>query len=255
MKNIQLGWTGVLLLLLGNLLQAQQADLNRTIREKDSLFWIAYNTCNLEGMHEFVADDIEFYHDKGGIQKGWTTFAETTTRNLCGRKDWKLRREADPDSYRIYPMEKDGQLYGAILSGDHKFYVTESGQPEYWTGVAKFTHLWLLQDRKWKMSRILSYDHGAPKYENKRKEIQLSDQAISQFAGTFKSKQGDLKFEKSKNGLMLLVGQNNYALFPESANTFFYKERDLTFEFVKSGEKTTKVIVRENGNIADEAVK
>ncbi|RZJ67036.1 MAG: nuclear transport factor 2 family protein [Flavobacterium sp.] len=251
-KSLQLVATS-LLLFCSLSISAQDVDLERTIREKDSLFWLAYNKCDDAGMHEFIADDVEFYHDKGGIQKGWATFQETTKKNLCGRADWRIRREAYPESYRIYPMEKDGRLYGAVLSGDHKFFVTENGKPEYWTGVAKFTHLWLLTDGKWKMSRILSYNHDAPKYENKRTEIFVSDKALSPFVGKYKSDQGELTFEKSSNGLTLYIRNNKYVLFPESQTTFFYKERDLTFEFVKSGDKVSKVIIRENGAIVGES--
>ena len=51
-------------------------------------------------------------------------------------------------------------VYGAILSGEHVFYVRQKGKPEVLDGRAKFTHLWLLKDGVWKMSRVLSYDHG-----------------------------------------------------------------------------------------------
>lgn len=149
-----------LLLFFGLSANAQNPGLERSIRENDSLFWIAYNQCDYEGMHEFIADDVEFYHDKGGIQKGWETFIQTTKKNLCERKNWKLRREAVPASYRIFQMEDKGKVYGAILTGEHKFYITESGKPEFYSGIAKFTHLWLLKNGKWKMSRILSYDHS-----------------------------------------------------------------------------------------------
>ena len=38
-----------------------------TIVYLDSVFFKAYNTCNMELQADFYADDIEFYHDQGGL--------------------------------------------------------------------------------------------------------------------------------------------------------------------------------------------
>src|SRR4051812_34506618 len=164
----------LLLLFLNAAAQSQMPSTEQIIREKDSLFWTAYNKCDTEGMHQFVADDVEFYHDKGGIQMGWAQMESTTKKNLCSNPDWHLRREAVAKSVRIYPMESNGTVYGAVISGDHKFYVTENSKPEYATGIAKFTHLWKLENGQWKMKRILSYDHGPIPYENKRVGISVA---------------------------------------------------------------------------------
>lgn len=156
LKNL----AGLLLLFSSYTSTAQSSDIEQTIRKNDSLFWLAYNKCDIAGMRVFIADDMEFYHDKGGVQKGLRAFEETSRKNLCSSNNWQLRREAIQGSVRFYPMESNGKAYGAILSGDHKFFVTENGKPEQATGVAKFTHLWLLENGNWKMARIISYDHG-----------------------------------------------------------------------------------------------
>jgi hypothetical protein len=56
-------------------------------------------------------------------------------------------------------MYKGDKIYGAIVTGDHQFFITEPGKPEFLAGRAFFTHLMLLKSGKWKMARILSYEH------------------------------------------------------------------------------------------------
>ena len=164
--------TGLSILIFANfphLLYAQKENrkLTETILLKDSLFWTAYNTCDTTKYQEFIASDVEFYHDKGGITLGLEKLLEVTKKNLCGPTDFRLRREAVAGTVKIFPMEADGVIYGAIISGEHVFYIRQAGQ-EKLDGLARFTHLWLLKDSSWKMTRILSYDHGpAPKGKNK----------------------------------------------------------------------------------------
>jgi len=144
------------------LLYAQSEDekLVVTILQKDSLFWNAYNHCITDQYPEFFTDDVEFYHDKGGITIGLAELTATAKKNLCGTGNFRLRREAVEGTLKVYPLHNSGVIYGAILSGDHVFYVNETGKAERLDGLASFTHLWLLKDGKWKMARILSYDHG-----------------------------------------------------------------------------------------------
>lgn len=124
----------------------------------DAAAFEAYNICDLEKFKTFFTDDLEFYHDKGSVTLTSAKLMETMKTGICGKANWKLRREVIPGTLKVYPM--DG--YGALLTGDHSFYVTENGK-EQLTGKAKFTHLWLLKDGQWKMSRVFSYDHAGAK--------------------------------------------------------------------------------------------
>ena len=63
------------------------------------------------------------------------------------------------NSLEVYPLEKNGVIYGAIQMGIHRFYALEKNKPEYITSTAKFTHVWLLENGNWKLGRALSYDH------------------------------------------------------------------------------------------------
>jgi hypothetical protein len=63
------------------------------------------------------------------------------------------------DSLKVYPLYKDGELYGAIQEGVHRFEFLNEKQ-EYQKGdIAKFTHLWLRVGNDWKVKRELSFDH------------------------------------------------------------------------------------------------
>jgi hypothetical protein len=79
---------------------------------------------------------------------------------LCGNAASTLRREAVDGTVHVFPMKKNDAVYGAILSGEHVFYVRPKDKPEFLDGRAKFMDLWTLKDGTWKMSRILSFDHG-----------------------------------------------------------------------------------------------
>jgi hypothetical protein len=140
--------------------QTTPSELTATILQRDGLFWKAYNACDVEAMAAFFPEDVEFYHDRGGPTLGLTNFVGTLRQGLCGRPDSRLRREAVAGTVRVFPLQKENAVYGAILSGEHVFYTLDKGKPERLGGRARFTHLWLQRDGAWKMARVLSYDHG-----------------------------------------------------------------------------------------------
>jgi hypothetical protein len=106
-----------------------------------------------------------------------------------------------------------------------------------------------------KMSRILSYNHHPADNISSRKEIELPAGELDALTGTYKSNQSGVMSIKRMNNVLLLKADNKtYTLYPQSATMFFTKERDLVFEFVTSHNKPVKIIVREHGNVADEAV-
>ena len=108
----------------------------------------------------FFTNDVEFYHDKGGITNGLENLAMSMKKNLCSNENFRLRREAVAGTVKVFSLQQSNSIYGAIISGSHVFYINEKGKKERLDGLAKFTHVWLLKDNVWKMSRILSYDHG-----------------------------------------------------------------------------------------------
>lgn len=149
------------LLAIASIANAQVADtstLYKNLKAMDSLlFEQGFNKCNIAVYDSIIFDDLEFYHDKGGITKGKAAFIASVKNNICGSKN-KVKRVLDKESLLVYPLHDNKILYGAIQQGIHSFYILEN---EQWRkgSTAKFTHLWLFDNGNWKLKRVLSYDH------------------------------------------------------------------------------------------------
>lgn len=234
--------------------QGSDSELSTLILQKDSLFWQAYNTCNIQTMMSFFSADVEFYHDKGGLTFGTADLESSFEKGVCSNRDsFTLRRAVVDGSVKVFPLRKAGLLYGAIISGEHTFYVKYKGKKEQAEGLARFTHVWLLKDGSWKMTRILSYDHGPAPYINKRNVATLPAAILKTYAGKYQGPATkDMRIESENATLLMIIGAKKFVLYPERENFFFSKERDLTFEFIKQGKAIKKLIVRERDEVAEE---
>jgi hypothetical protein len=109
-----------------------------------------------------VADDIEFYHDKGGFNvRKADDFMAIFMKNCADRHDPKSgrsRRELVKASLRVDPVPG----HGAIEVGEHLFFEKDRATgAERHAGRARFAQLWVLgADGQWRLSRVLSYAHG-----------------------------------------------------------------------------------------------
>jgi hypothetical protein len=128
-----------------------QEELTQAITALDKQLFDAYDTCNIEKLGTLVTDDLEFYHDKTGLAVGKQVFLEAIKKNICG----KVTRELVQGSLEVYPLHG----YGAVEIGVHRFH--HPGDSD--VGEAKFVQLWQYKDGAWKISRVISYDHGGVK--------------------------------------------------------------------------------------------
>ena len=130
------------------------------IRQADADFFRAFfDTCDVEVVRRYVADDFEMIHDKGGfVSRSGADFVKVT-RDKCKRQadgvDFLSTRKLVPESLKVYPIQDDG----AIEVGTHTFYAVKAGEPDRLTETGQFTHFWKQEDGQWKLSRVLSYDH------------------------------------------------------------------------------------------------
>ncbi len=147
------------------------SSLYQTIKKQDSLlFDVGFNTCHIPAFETLVSDNFEFYHDQAGMMLSKAAFINSVKNNVCSL-NYKASRVLEPGSMQIYPLEKNGVLYGAIETGIHRFYALETGKPLYFTSRAKFNNVWKLENGEWRLIRSLSYDHqdteaGAPNLED-----------------------------------------------------------------------------------------
>lgn len=142
---------------------AQNSPLFLELKKQDSIFFDrGFNNCDMTYLQKHIDDNLRFYHDKGGFQDR-KLFLERTKQNICSNPNQKPIRKVIESSLEVFPLYNDGNLYGAIQSGEHQFYIREKNKKDILGGQAKFTTIWTKKDGNWIMSDILSYDHGEPK--------------------------------------------------------------------------------------------
>ncbi|WP_284653326.1 nuclear transport factor 2 family protein [Flavobacterium terrisoli] len=140
---------------------SKTSELFLTMKKVDSTFFErGFNQCDLDYLDKTIHKDLMFYHDKGGVQDR-KTFFERTKQNLCSTPNKKPIRKVIPESLEVFPMYDNGVLYGVIQNGIHEFYIREPNKADVITGIAKFTHLYLLIDGKWLLKEVFSFDHNS----------------------------------------------------------------------------------------------
>ena len=126
-------------------------DLVATLASLDAALFDATYNCDLEKVASLFAEDVEFFHDQGGLTVGRAKIVEQTRDNLCG----KVRRELVKGTLQTFPMHG----YGAVQTGVHRFHHPKT--PSDGVGEARFVHLWQSKDGAWRLTRVISYDHHA----------------------------------------------------------------------------------------------
>ena len=131
---------------------ATPQDLFATLAARDSALFDAFNTCNVPAFESFFTEDLEFYHDLGGLM----TTRKTSVDKIAEECKTKRlgRRELVPGSLEVYPIKE----FGAIQIGVHKFFVRTDGG-ERPGSTAKFIHVWRNSNGTWQVARVLSFDH------------------------------------------------------------------------------------------------
>jgi len=101
----------------------------------------------MDVMTAMFAEDIEFYHDKGGLSTSKTDILNAIRQNICN----KVTREIVKGSIEVYSIKG----YGAVQMGQHRFY-NKLEDPTVPSRPGKFVTTWQNKNGQWQMSRIIS---------------------------------------------------------------------------------------------------
>lgn len=136
---------------------ATTTGLYNEIKLQDSLLFAAFNTRDIETFKNYFSEDLEFFHDIGGLTGYDVTinFLKTTAQQKSD-----LKRELVKGSLEVFPIPG----YGAMEIGSHQFCHTENAslpdrQGKDDCGTFKFVQIWQKKDDQWKITRVVSYGH------------------------------------------------------------------------------------------------
>lgn len=124
--------------------------LYNKIVHMDSVLFDAFNTHNLPVLQSAFAENLEFFHDKGGLTN--YVVSMENFKNIF-KQNPDLRRSLVKGSLEIYPLPG----YGAVEMGEHRFTHMENGKEI--AAVFKFVHVWQWKDNTWKITRVVSVGH------------------------------------------------------------------------------------------------
>jgi ketosteroid isomerase-like protein len=134
----------------GKNMAAKSGELFETIARMDSAIFDAFNAHDVDRLMALFTDDLEFYHDTGGLTDNRQN-AESFKKMFASTPD--IHRDLVKGSLEVYPV-KD---HGAMEIGEHRFCHKENGKDD--CGTFKFAMVWRKTGESWKISRVLSYGH------------------------------------------------------------------------------------------------
>ena len=127
-------------------------ELYRTIARLDSAMFVAFNQHDADKLQTYFAEDLEFYHDKGGVSDFRQTM-DAFRRMFEQNKTTGLNRQLVPGTLEVFPING----YGAVETYLHRFCHVENGRDD--CGTFKNMMVWRLKDGRWQITRVVSYDH------------------------------------------------------------------------------------------------
>jgi hypothetical protein len=225
------------------------APVEQDVTEVDARFWHAFNACDMKQMGELLTEDVEFYHDITGLTVSRDGVVTSLRDGPCKDRKMRLRRELA--SQKFYPLA--GGF--AILSGQHRFYVSEAGKPERLDGQAEFTTVWKLDAGQWRIHRVLSYAHGPATYTPPSRSLSLPAATLDKYAGQYDAdRTGLVSVLREDDHLKLTAGSFVATLYPETPTRFFAMERDIRFEFEVDAQGMVQgLAVYEHGAVSERA--
>jgi hypothetical protein len=125
-------------------------ELYNTIAHMDSVYFNAYNSCDMDAQAAIYADSIEFYHDKSGLETSKKDLLAAIKENICG----KVTRVLVKGSLEVYPIPG----YGAVEIALHQF--INHAEHDHLSAPDKFIVIWRFKNEKWQITRVVSLHTG-----------------------------------------------------------------------------------------------
>src|ERR1700733_6282825 len=128
----------------------QSQALYNTIVQMDSVYFDAYNSCDMDKQAAIYADSIEFYHDGSGLQTSKKALLAAIKENICG----KVTRALVKGSIEVYQIPN----FGAIEIGLHRF--INHAENNSVSRPDKFIVIWRHRNDQWQITRVISLHTG-----------------------------------------------------------------------------------------------
>jgi Domain of unknown function (DUF4440) len=128
----------------------ESQELYNTIAQMDSVYFSAYNACDMDKQAAIYADSIEFYHDGGGLETSKQKLLAAIKENICG----KVTRVLVKGSIEVYQIPN----FGAVEIGLHRF--INHAENNNVSRPDKFIIIWRHRNDKWQITRVISLHTG-----------------------------------------------------------------------------------------------
>ncbi len=122
-----------------------------TIARMDSVYFTAYNNCDMATQAAIYSDSLEFYHDGSGLSTSKRAILTAIKENICG----KVTRVLVKGSLEVYPIPN----FGAVEVGLHRF--INHQENDHVSPPERFVVVWQNRNGKWQITRVISLHGGS----------------------------------------------------------------------------------------------
>lgn len=125
---------------------SEGSELYQQVVALDKQLFDAYNTCDIKTQEKLMDEDLEFYHDMGGLATSKADVLKGIESNICG----KVTRSLVKGSIEVHEIPG----FGAVEIGMHKFHNNQ--EPNAESKPSRFITIWKKGDSKWTITRVIS---------------------------------------------------------------------------------------------------
>ncbi|RNC89668.1 MAG: nuclear transport factor 2 family protein [Allomuricauda sp.] len=125
---------------------AEDSDLYKRVVALDKEMFDAYNTCDMVTQGKLMDEDLEFYHDMGGLATSKSDVLKSIEENICG----KVTRTLVDGSIEVHEIPG----FGAVEIGMHKFHNNQ--EPNAKSIPSRFITIWKNNGSDWTITRVIS---------------------------------------------------------------------------------------------------